>query len=84
MSATLQLKPTSTTFFERLRASAKRNFRTVDKEALARLERSFDLEDAAATRTQQQWVDEALQGELRPGSVTRLRQLAAKARAVAA
>ena len=53
MSATIQLKDTSATLYERLRASAKHNFRRVDQEALARLERSFALEDALATRAHQ-------------------------------
>ena len=83
MSATIQLKDTSPTLYERLRASAKHNFRSVDQEALSRLERSFALEDALATRTHQKWVDEALAGEFRAGSVQRLRKLAAKARAAA-
>ncbi len=83
MSATIQLKATSATLLDRLRVSAKHNFRSLDQEALARLEHSFELEDALATRTHQQWVDEAFAGELRPGSVTRLRKLAAKSRAAA-
>jgi hypothetical protein len=84
MSATIQVKRASDTLFERLRASAKNNFRSLDQETLARLERSFEVEDALAARTHQQWVDEALAGKFRAGSVQRLRKLAAKARAVAA
>jgi heme oxygenase len=84
MSATIQLKDTPETLYERLRASAKHNFRRVDQEALSRLERSFALEDALVTCTHQNWVDEALAGEFRAGSVQRLRKLAAKARAAAA
>ena len=63
---------------------ASGNFRTVDQEALARLERSFEIEDALASRTQQKWVYEALAGEMRPGSVKRLCIIARKARALAA
>jgi hypothetical protein len=84
VSETIQLKGTSGTLAARLRASAKNNFRTVDREVISRLERSFEIEDALATRTHQKWVDEALAGELRPGSVQRLRKLAAKARAAVA
>lgn len=35
------------------------------------------------TKTHQTWVDEAMAGDFRPGSAARLRQIAAKARAVA-
>ena len=46
MSKTLQVKVASETLRARLAASASENFRTVDREALARLERSFEIEDA--------------------------------------
>lgn len=52
----------------------------MNQEALARLERSFVLEDALATERDQRWVDEALAGPTRPGSIARLREIAAKAR----
>ena len=84
MSKTLQVKVASETVRARLAASASGNFRTVDQEALARLERSFEIEDALASRTQQKWVYEALAGEMRPGSVKRLCIIARKARALAA
>ncbi len=84
MSKTLQVKVASETLRARLAASASGNFRTVDQEALARLERSFEIEDALASRTQQKWVYEALAGEMRPGSVKRLCIIARKARALAA
>ena len=84
MSANIQVKGASDTLYQRLRASAETNFRSLDQEALARLERSFDIEDALATRTHQKWVDEALAGKFRAGSVQRLRKLATKARAAVA
>ncbi len=84
MSKTVQIKVDSATLRTRLEASANENFRTLDQEVLARLERSFEIEDALATRTHQQWVDEALAGEMRPGSMKRLRAIARKARALAA
>ncbi len=68
----------------RLSASTRENFRTVDQKALVRLERSFEIEDALVSRTQQKWVDEVLSGELRPGRVKCLRTIARKARALAA
>lgn len=84
MSKTLQVKVASETLRARLAASASDNFRTVGQEALARLERSFEIEDALVSRTHQKWVDEALSGEMRTGSVKRLRTIARKARALAA
>jgi hypothetical protein len=45
---------------------------------------SFAVEDAAQNRRDQAWVDEAMGGDFKPGSAARLRQLAARARAVAA
>jgi hypothetical protein len=50
---------------------------------MARIEMSFDLEDALVSKTQQKWIDEALVGEFRAGSHDRLRDLAPKARAKA-
>jgi hypothetical protein len=84
MSKTLQVKVASETLRARLAASASDNFRTVDQEALIRLERSFEIEDALVSRTHQKWVDAALSGEMRSGSVKRLRTIARKARALAA
>lgn len=84
MSKTLQVKVASESLRARLAASASENFRTVDQEALARLERSFEIDDALVTPSHQKWVDEALSGEMRVGSVKRLRSIARKARALAA
>jgi len=42
MNATIQLKDPSKTLSERLRASARKNFRGLNQEALAWPERSFD------------------------------------------
>ena len=81
MSAALQVKGIPKELKARLAASAGRNFRSLNQEALARIEMSFDIEDALASKTRQQWIDEALAGELRPGSLDRLRDLAVKARA---
>jgi hypothetical protein len=41
-----------------LEQEASANFRTLDQEALARLQRSFDLD--LNTARDQQWIDEAL------------------------
>ena len=53
----------------------------MNQEALARLELSFDLEDALLSRIHQKWVDEALAGAFRPGSIEQLKRIAAKAKA---
>ena len=83
MSADLQVKGMPREMKSRLTASAGRNFRSLNQEALARIEMSFDIEDALVAKTQQAWIDEALAGKFRPGSLDRLRDLAAKARAKA-
>ena len=80
MSKTIQVKGASEELRARLENSAGRNFRSLNQEALARLEFSFDIEDALISKTHQKWIDEALAGTMRPGSIQRLKRLAAKAR----
>jgi hypothetical protein len=43
-----------------LKREAEANFRSLDQEAAARLEKSFEIEYAANTKRDQQWIDEAL------------------------
>ena len=81
---TIAVKGASEELRSRLEASAERNHRSLNQEALARLEMSFAVEDAAQNRRDQAWVDEAMGGDFKPGSAARLRHLAARARAVAA
>lgn len=81
MSKTIHLKGVSEELRARLESSAERNFRSLNQEALARLESSFDFEDALLTSTHQKWIDEAMAGTFRPGSLQRLKQIAAKAKA---
>ena len=83
MSADLQVKGIPKELKARLAASAERHFRSINQEAMARIEMSFDIEDALVSKTQQTWIDEALAGKFRPGSLDRLRDLAAKAKAKA-
>jgi hypothetical protein len=78
---TIQIKGASEVLRLRLEAAATANFRSMNQEALARLERSFELEDALVTERDQQWIDEALAGKMRSGSIQRLRAIARKARA---
>ena len=81
MSKTIQVKGASEELRSRLESSAERNFRSLNQEALARIEFSFDIEDALMTKTHQKWIDEALAGAFRPGSIARLKSIAAKAKA---
>jgi hypothetical protein len=81
MSRTIQVKGASDELRSRLESSAERNFRSLNQEALARLEFSFDIEDSIHTKQHQKWIDEALAGSLKPGSITRLKQIAARAKA---
>jgi hypothetical protein len=80
MSKTLQVKGASEELRSRLKTSADRNFRSLNQEALARLEFSFDIEDAFMTKVHQKWIDEALAGSFKAGSIRRLKQVAVKAR----
>ena len=80
MSKMIQIKGAPQELKRRLEQSAERNFRSLNQEALARLAFSFDVEDAILTKTHQRWIDEALAGDLRRGSIARLKQIAAKAR----
>jgi hypothetical protein len=85
MTKTIQIKGASEALRARLQQSAHKNNRSLNQETLERLERSFELEDAIVNRRDQKWIDEALAGEFRPGSIARLREIAARAReAVAA
>jgi hypothetical protein len=81
MNKTIQVKGASEELRSRLESSAERNFRSLNQEALARLQFSFDVEDALLSQVHQKWIDEALAGQLRPGSIERLKRVAAQARA---
>jgi hypothetical protein len=81
MGSTIQVKNASEGLKSRLQSSADRNFRSLNQEALARLEFSFDIEDALLTQVHQRWIDEAMEGTLKPGSMERLKRIAAKAKA---
>jgi len=77
---TIQVKGASEELRCRLATSAERNFRSLNQEALARLEFSFDIEDALMTKVHQKWIDEAMAAALRPGSIQRLKQIARRAK----
>jgi len=50
MRKTIQVKGASEELRTRLASSAERNFRSLNQEALARLQFSFDLEDALVSK----------------------------------
>jgi hypothetical protein len=81
MSKRIRLNGVSKELRARLEKSAEQNFRSLNKEALARLDFSFDIEDAFQTELHQNWIDEAFSGTFRAGSIGRLKQIAARAKA---
>src|SRR5437762_13764734 len=81
MSKTIQVKGASEELRLRLESSAERNFRSLNQEALARIEFSFEIEDALSSKRHQKWIDGALAGTFRPGSIQLLKRIAAKAKA---
>lgn len=81
MSKPIQIKNPSEELYARVVESSERNFRSITQEAEARLEFSFDVEEALLSKVHQKWIDEAMSsGTLRSGSVQRLREIAAQAR----
>ena len=56
----LILKDVPDDLHAQLAQEAAANFRTPDQEALARIEMSFQIQDAFSTRRVQSWIDEAL------------------------
>ncbi len=80
MTTMLQVKGIPPELRERLEASAARNFRSLNQEALARIQFSFDVEDRNQAAQLNQLIGEGLKGQPRAGSAARLREIAAKAR----
>ena len=76
----LQIKGNKPVLKSRLAASAQKNNRSLNQEAIERLERSFEIEDTLVTARDQKWINEAMAGKFRSGSVARLRDIAARAR----
>jgi len=67
--ASLTLKNIPSEIHERLKTSADAHFRSITQEAFARLQMSFDLEEAAATKLHQSWIDQAIaSGPARPAA----------------
>ena len=58
--ASITLKDIPADLRAQLENEAAANFRSVTQEALARLERTFEMDAALNTKRDQRWVDEAL------------------------
>ena len=58
--ASITLKDLPDDIHAQLKAEAEANFRSLNQEAIARLERSFDAQDAASTAEVNRLIDEAL------------------------
>ena len=69
----LSLRNIPLELYKRLEASAAEQFRDLDQEVLARLNRSFDAEDARMSAVHARWVHEALTSgrstPLKPGEL---------------
>ena len=69
----LSLRNIPLELYKRLEASAAEHFRDLDQEVLARLNRSFDAEDAKMSAVHARWVHEALTSgrstPLKPGEL---------------
>ena len=78
--ASLTLKDVPPEIHERLKSSADSNFRSVTQEAYARLQMSFDLEEAALTKLHQSWIDEAIaSGPARPAGKNQWQRVSERA-----
>lgn len=80
MTTSLQVKGIPPELRERLETSAARNFRSLNQEALARLQFSYEMEDRRRAVKLNKLIGEGLKGKPRPGGTARLHELAAKAR----
>jgi len=83
MSKTIQIKGAPEELRVLLTASAARNFRSLNQEALARIKMRFDLEALLAAKIEQKWIDEAMSGAFRRTSVKKLTAIADKVKAAA-
>jgi hypothetical protein len=58
--ASITLKDIPPDLHGQLKQEADANFRSMNQEALARLQQSFEIDAALNTRRDQRWVDQAL------------------------
>ena len=78
--ASLTLKDIPAEMHERLKSSADSNFRSITQEAFARLQLSFDVEEVAATKLHQSWIDSAVaSGPSQPAGKDQWRQIQRRA-----
>jgi len=78
--ASLTLKDIPAEIHERLKTSAGSNFRSITQEAFARLQLSFDVEEAAATKLHQSWIDQAIaSGPAQPARKNQWREIQKRA-----
>jgi hypothetical protein len=78
--SSLTLKNVPPKIHERLKKSATVNFRSITQEAFARLQMSFELEEAETTRLHQRLIDEALaSGPAQPASKNQWEKTRARA-----
>ena len=66
MSKAIQVKVASPALLAMLKTSAEIHHRSPHQEALERLERSFEIEDAFTRERDQKWIDEAMAEPSRP------------------
>ena len=57
--ASITLKDIPMELHAQLKSEAAANFRSLTQEAMSRLERTFQIDDALTTKRDQQWIDEA-------------------------
>jgi len=60
MMARITIKDIPKELRARLKREADGNFRSVNQEALARIERSFEMDNAVSAKRDQKWINEAL------------------------
>ncbi len=75
MSKPIQIKGASDVLRTRLEQSAEMNFRSLNQEALARLEKSFEAEDAAMLFKVQKWIDESDAAPVKKNTLAQLRRI---------
>jgi len=58
--ASITLKDIPMELHAQLKSEASANFRSITQEAMSRLERTFQIDDALTARSDQKWIDEAI------------------------
>ena len=58
--ASITIKGIPKELHEQLKREAEANFRSLNQEVLARVERTFEIDAALNTKRDQKWIDEAL------------------------